>query len=362
MLGTVLLLGAAAYVGWLAWRAHRNLVTLDVRDMEVRQVVKKIERQTWEDIHVHKEVAGKVTLKVVNAPLEEVLRIIGGQTQSRPALFYALYSNGKSLTRLAQSLRGEVDPATHGWTNLQSRNFGPGGFGGGPGMFGPPGAAAEPVQNRLVSLNLVGRELGFAVLAFGRFAQTRVVPEDGVTGTLHLVLDKATVPGAVAGLAKSVKRKWTPVYALEAGFGFGRGGMGGPGGDRPRGPGGPDRPREGDTNRPAFAGFGGPEMAGRFEEMRKQRETQEQELKQALPAAEREKYEQAQQERETAMRDMQNMTPEQMRDRFMSRNAGGMDRMMKDRVLNTTPEQRAQMQRQMQQRGPGPGGPGGPPR
>ena len=55
-----LLVGAAGlYAGWLAYNAHRNLVTLDVRDMEVREVVKKIERQTWEDIFVDKNEIGR---------------------------------------------------------------------------------------------------------------------------------------------------------------------------------------------------------------------------------------------------------------------------------------------------------------
>ena len=73
LLGGVLLAAAIGYASWFAWRAHRNLVTLDVRNMEVRQVVKKISWQTWEEIFVHKDVRGKVTLKVRKMPLEQVL-------------------------------------------------------------------------------------------------------------------------------------------------------------------------------------------------------------------------------------------------------------------------------------------------
>jgi hypothetical protein len=340
------------YGAHFAWRAHRNLVTIDVRDMDVRKVVGKMEWQTWEDIHVHKEVQGKITLKVINTPLEEVLRIVGSQSQSRPALFYALYSDGKSLSRLEQSLRGEVDPATHGWTNLAPSGFGgPGGFGGG-GMFGfaMPGAPGQPVAgDGLVSLNLAGKTVDFAALAFSRFAQTRVVPEDGVTTVVNLTMSKVAVPDAVAKLAKAAKRKWVAVYALQGGFGFG------PGGDRQRGPGGP---RDGgDTNRPAFRGFGGSDLTdAQREEMRAQREAQEVALREALPADARQKYELAQQEREAAMREMQNATPEQMRDRFTSQNSAAINQMMRDRVMNSTPEQRAQMG---QRRGGGPGGPGG---
>src|SRR6185369_2914327 len=121
------LTGAAmVYFSWAAVHAHRNLVTLDVRDMEVRAVVKKIQWQTWEDIFVAKEVQGKVTLKVNRQPLERVLDMVARQTSARAATLYPLYSSGKSFTNLKKSLRGEVDPAANGWTNLQSRTMGRG--------------------------------------------------------------------------------------------------------------------------------------------------------------------------------------------------------------------------------------------
>jgi Spy/CpxP family protein refolding chaperone len=355
-LWAVLFLAMLGYGARFVWRAHRNLVTLDVREMDVRKVVKKMEWQTWENIHVHKEVQGKITLKVINTPLEEVLRIVSAQSQSRPALFYALYSDGKSLSRLNQSLRGEVDPAMHGWTNLANRPFGgggggPGGFGGG-GMFGftAPGAPGQSVAgDGHVSLNLQAQTVDFATLAFSRFAQTRVVPEDGVTTIVNLTLSKIAVPDAVAKLAKAAKRKWVAVYALQGGFGFS------PGGDRTRGPRGSED--GGGTNRFPFPGFGGPDLTdAQREEMRAEREAQELALRNALPTDARQKYELAQQEREAAMRDLQNATPEQIRDRFSAQNSAAINQMMRDRVMNSTPEQRAQMG---QRRGGGPGGPGG---
>src|SRR6185369_5970475 len=97
VLVVTLLTSAGAYVAWAAIRAHRNLVTLDVRDMEVRKVLGKIEWQTRETIIPDKNVKGKVTLNVKNVPLEEVLRIIGEQTSSRFSTFYPLYSTSKSM-------------------------------------------------------------------------------------------------------------------------------------------------------------------------------------------------------------------------------------------------------------------------
>src|SRR5687767_8980948 len=104
---------AGLYAGWLAYCAHRNLVTLNVRNMEVCDVVRKMERQTWESILADKRVVGKVTLNVRRKPLEAVLRMIGEQTFSRSSVLYPLYSTDKSLASLEQALRGEVDPATH---------------------------------------------------------------------------------------------------------------------------------------------------------------------------------------------------------------------------------------------------------
>jgi hypothetical protein len=350
---------AGAYLGWLAYCAQQNLVTLDVRNMEVREVVKKIERQTWESISVDKGVQGKVTLNVRRKPLQSVLRMIGDQTFSRSSVIYPLYSNGQALSVLKQALRGEVDPATHGWTNLQSRMpgggmFGPGGPGGAFGLV-LPGAA---VSKQLVSLNIVGKDVAFATLAFNRFAQARVVPEDGTESSVSLTLKQSTVPKAVAQLAKTVNRKWTTLYALQGGFGFG--GSGGP----PqfafgREPGGPP-PFARDDNNPWMRGPRGPEMTDeKREELREQRNKLEDELKQALPFDERKKLEGAQQEREQMMQEMQNMTPEQRAQRFAQMGGPNISQMQRDRLLNSTPEQRAQMN---QMRGPGRGGSGGPPR
>ena len=338
-----------AYAVWLAYLAYFDLVTMDVRNMEVRDVVKKIERQTWEDIFVDKKVEGKVTLKVRRAPLEDVLRMVAEQSSSRPTTIYPLYSNKKSLAALQETLRGETDAATCGWTNLQARGMGTPGFGGG-GFGGPmmmPGTA--PAQKQRVSLNITGKDLAFAILAFGRFAQTRIVPEDGTAALINLSLKNAKIPDAVAKLAKKVGRKSTKLYALQPMFG--PEGFGGPGGPRPfmrdgNEPGGAQR----------FA-FGGPEMS---DEMRKQRMTLEEELKQTLPTEERQKLEQAQREREKQMQEFADMTPEQQRERMMQMAGGGASQMNANRILNSTPEQRAQMNQRMgRMRG---GGRGGPPR
>src|SRR5215212_4103984 len=226
---TLLLTAVAGYAGWIGYLAWRDLVTLNVRNMDVREVVKKMERQTWESISVDKGVEGKVTLKVTRAPLQKVLQLVAEQTFARPAVIYPLYKSYRSLTTLKQALNGQLDASEHGWTNLQSRGFGMMG-GGGPMMMmmGGPGGLAGMNQNpapKNVTLNFAAKDLSFAVLAFQRFAQTRVVPEDGAEATITLTLKEAPVKSAVAQLAKKADRNWTILYALQAGFG-------------PRGPGG----------------------------------------------------------------------------------------------------------------------------
>jgi hypothetical protein len=337
--------GVAAYVGWAAWRAHSNLVTLNVRNMDVREVVRKIQWQTWENIYVDQHVQGKVTLRVRGMPLDEVLRIVGEQSSSRALVFFALYSGGDSLSKLKQSVRGEIDPAANGWTNLASTLRGPLGPMTGPGgpmvmmIGGNPFGATLDNSRQPISLELRAKELSFAALAFNRFAQTRVVPEDGASGLVTLSLNKVPVAKAIALLASKVNCSAEKMYVLQGMRGFAPP-FGGPG-DRPqmvrmdngttvmtRGPGGP------------------PEMTDQQrEEMRQKREAQEQELKSALPADERQKLEQQETERRQLMQDMANMTPEQRRAQMeqMMRAQGGMDKMNRQRVVNSTPEQRAEM-------------------
>ncbi|HUR21732.1 MAG TPA: hypothetical protein VMZ90_13030, partial [Vicinamibacterales bacterium] len=196
-------------------------------------------------------------------------------------------------------------------------------------------------------------------------AQARVVPEDGVTDAVNVTIQKAPVAKAVARLAQAVKRDWKKIYALQAGFNMAN--LRGPGG--PGEGGGPGRfvmrgGPEGDA-RPPF-GFGGPQMSDeQREEARKQREKLEEALKQTLPTEERQKVEDAQREREKLMEEMANLTPEQRRDRMMQMGGGpaNMNRMMQERLLNSTPQQRAEMDKRMREfRGAGGGGPGGPPR
>jgi hypothetical protein len=347
----MLVLVTVAWFAYTAYRARGNLVTLNVRDMEVRRVVKKIEWQTWESIFVHKDVQGKVTLNVRKMPLEDVLNIIDEQVESRWAAIYPLYSSGKSLAALKQSLRGEIDPATHGWTNLQSRSSfrgggppggrGPGGggaFGGGPFDGGGRGFGdVVRSQNQLVSLQIQDKDVHFATLALGRFVQARVVPEDGTSATVSLKFNQTSISDAVAQLARKARRSWAKFYTLRS-----ERGRGGPGQFAGR----DSNAEGGDRRRGDWANL----TQEQREEMRKEREELAAELKETLPPEERERLEQMRQQFEQQRQEMQNMTPEQRRERFAQMGGANRDQRQLSRIKNTTPEQRVDRYRQMEQR------------
>jgi hypothetical protein len=203
LLGVIVLWG-----GYRAYRAHTNLVTLNVRNMEVRRVVSKLRWQTWEHIVVSKHVGGNVTLNVHNVPLEEVLNIIGLQTDSRWTRLYPIYSTGKSLVSFNRVLQGDLAPAGSGWLALQQiaawQQAGLGGF-----------ANTLRAENKLVSAQFANQDLTFTALALSRFSKAQVVPEDGLKGLVNLRLQQVPFDKAVAKVAGRVRHKWNRVYTLQ---------------------------------------------------------------------------------------------------------------------------------------------------
>jgi hypothetical protein len=202
-LGAVLLWGS-----WLAWRARSNLVTLNVRNMDVRKVVSKIQWQTWERIIVNNDVSGKVTLNVTKVPLEAVLHIVAMQTSSRWTALYPLYSSGKSVVAFKKAVRGDMSASESGWTNLFTapawRRGNTGGF-----------ANTARAGNNLVSAQIEGKDLGFATLALSRFTQAQVVAEDGAEAFVNLRLEQVPFTEAVAQVARKAHRKWDLLYTLQ---------------------------------------------------------------------------------------------------------------------------------------------------
>lgn len=249
LLLTSALILVVAYAGRLAWRAHLNIVTLDVHNMSVQDVARKIRWQTWEAVTVHKDLTNRVTLAVEDQPLEGVLALIAEQVNGRFSVAYPLYTTRAKLALAKRVASGEVPPPQLGWTNWNARpNFAamaarmaaneagsggapadpaggagagaqPGGFGGGRGGgFGMMNDT--PTTASKVTLDIKGETPVEAASEFRRFGRVKVVPEDGTFRTVQLSIQDAPMDAAVDQLAKWVNRKWAKIYALEARGGF----------------------------------------------------------------------------------------------------------------------------------------------
>lgn len=183
-------------------------MTLNVHDMEVRRVVSKLEWQTWERIVVSKAVGGKVTLNVHNVPLDEVLNIVGLQTDSRWTRLYPIYSSRKSLASFNQVVLGNAPPSGNGWLALQQlaawQRAGLSGF-----------ANTLRAENKLVSAQFVNKDAAYTALALSRFSRAQVVPEDGIAALVNLNLQQVPFDKAVAKMAKQLHRKWDRIYTLQ---------------------------------------------------------------------------------------------------------------------------------------------------
>lgn len=335
------------WFGYSAYRASKKLVTLNVRDMPVRDVCKLIERQTWETIYVANPVEGKVTLRVKNMPLEEVLSIVSEQVNARYSAVYPLYSTKSSLERLIQIVLGN-EKEVSGWKAWQVRPL------RGGGMF----AETLRENNKLITLQLLDKDVEFAALALSRFGRVQIVPEDSATNRVKLFMHNATMEEAVARLAKQANRKWTVFYTLQPGF-FGRfGGRGNEGTNAFVSVSGADTnaPQFGffrrmlqntndatdSTNVPPFSMGGGMGMDN--PEAQKRLEAQ---LATMTPE-ERKRFEEMRQQ----MQELRNLPPEQraerMRELFSSPEMQQrMQSRMVNMIKNTTPEQRVERARRI---------------
>ncbi|HTI71380.1 MAG TPA: hypothetical protein VMF06_15520, partial [Candidatus Limnocylindria bacterium] len=119
ILAATLVTLAGTWAGRVIYRAHRNLVSLDVENVPLRKVVSQLKRQTWENIEVNKDVDGMVTLRCENTPLDLVLQRIGEQVSARTRVLFPLYANSASKKHFIQFVTGTA-PQTTGWTNYET--------------------------------------------------------------------------------------------------------------------------------------------------------------------------------------------------------------------------------------------------
>ena len=313
-------LSLGAYAAQLAYRASKDLVTLNVQNADLAKVVRSIRWQTWEKIVVDKDAKGTVTLDVRKMPLDRVLQLISDQTQTRWTKIYPVYLHKNSLASLDRALRGEIKFTESSYTNFQARGFGM--RGGGPGFGGTGLAGPEPSstnQHDLVSLVLSNKDLTISARALSRVSRAQVVPENGIQPKINLELQDVPFEEALDKITSQAHRSWTRLYAIQAN-------AGGPGGAM-------------------MAGRGGAPGA----EMQRRRGGND-ELLDTLPPEEREKAEQRRQERDA----LANLTTEQ-RQQVMSERMNNpemqqrADQRMSASIRNSTPEQRNENYKRMAQ-------------
>lgn len=116
-LGALLAVGGG-WSGRAAWRAHYQLVSLDVRNAPVAEVLRKIERQTWKKIRAEKGLDAHITLHVTDKPLRVVLDRIAEQAGAHWSTLYAVYDSSRALRALDSALRGDGQLEPAGWTKI----------------------------------------------------------------------------------------------------------------------------------------------------------------------------------------------------------------------------------------------------
>src|SRR5215213_2681691 len=92
---TVLAVAGAVWAGRAIYRAKKNIVTIDVYNAPLAEVIKQLERQTWETILARSGLQTKVTLKVKNMPLEEALDQLGRQAGVNWSKWHAVHDSSR---------------------------------------------------------------------------------------------------------------------------------------------------------------------------------------------------------------------------------------------------------------------------
>src|SRR5437899_2018782 len=102
-----LLAAGGLWFGRTAWRAHRQLVTLNVRNAPLTEVLRKIEKETWTKIRAEKGLDARITLHLTDKPLSDVLDRLAEQAGAHWSKVYAVYDSPRALNALDTALRND---------------------------------------------------------------------------------------------------------------------------------------------------------------------------------------------------------------------------------------------------------------
>src|SRR5947209_212402 len=113
-----LLVAGGLWVCHAIWHAHQQLVTLNVRNVPLADVLRKIQRQTWTKIRAGKNLNARITLRVKDKPLAYVLDRVAEQAGAHWSTLYAVYDSRRALNKLKSALRGDGKLEAAGWTRI----------------------------------------------------------------------------------------------------------------------------------------------------------------------------------------------------------------------------------------------------
>lgn len=220
-----LLLGIGALVavgglwfGRAAWRAHRQLVTWDVRELPLPDVLRKIERQTWTKIRAEKALdEARITLRVTDRALPYVLDRLAEQAGARWSTLYAVYDSTRALQALesALSVDGKLERA--GWTRI-APNLPAANPPGSEENSAPPAPSPDPAGGHRQMMFL--RQGNAVVLqsADGRveaWSPEELVMESALKPRLGSEHSRAATAEATAKTARKGNGKWTTYLAFK---------------------------------------------------------------------------------------------------------------------------------------------------
>jgi hypothetical protein len=136
---------AVAGMAWAAraiYRAKKNIVTIDVYNAPLADVIKNLERQTRETIISGKGLDAKVTLAVNNLPLDEALDQLARSAGANWSKWHAVHGSDRALNQLETALRDRARIEEAGWTNIAPQDID-----GGPEWHSGPGGVPEAPGN-----------------------------------------------------------------------------------------------------------------------------------------------------------------------------------------------------------------------
>jgi hypothetical protein len=185
---------------WTHHRGYSQRVRLDVHDLDVRTVVKQVEKQTGASIIVSDGVQGKLTLYLDQTPLDLAVELIGRQVAARAGHVFAIYTSPAVLA----DLKGLIAAQTaHGQTFTRWTNFV---FHHAPGSI--------PRGKKKTNVHVDNREVRLAAMAVSYAVHAQVVTEDGLAQPVKMDLDHGSAEAAVSQLARALKCKCSSFYYL----------------------------------------------------------------------------------------------------------------------------------------------------